>query len=181
MHRTQLFHVVIAEIPHVKEFTEQRIADQRRVIILNNLLPNVIVRQIKDEVEAELNILHHAQGSPPPDEEPSTASEDNNYDTKNEVPAPDCESVWVSNCKRHLIECLGMDPNKLPGLPKIAYKLGLNLPLKEANEAICYDLTNLEKIHLRMYCAALTTIEQSGLKINTEAKFYSSKTEIPAW
>ncbi|KAL3279411.1 hypothetical protein HHI36_016922 [Cryptolaemus montrouzieri] len=93
MYRTKLFQNVIAHIPHLREFTEQRIADQRRVIILNNLLPNVIVGQIKDEVEAELNILHHAQGSPQPDEEPSTAGEDNNYETKNEAPAPDCESV----------------------------------------------------------------------------------------
>ncbi|KAL3278303.1 hypothetical protein HHI36_013636 [Cryptolaemus montrouzieri] len=127
MYRTKLFQDVIDHIPHLREFTEQRIADQRRVIILNNLLPNVIVKQIKDEVEAELNILHHTQGSPQPDEESSTASEDSNNNGKNESPTPDCESVWVSNYKRHLIEYRGMDPNRRPRLPKIAYKPGLNL------------------------------------------------------
>ncbi|KAL3273153.1 hypothetical protein HHI36_014607 [Cryptolaemus montrouzieri] len=139
---------------------------------------------IKANNKAELNILHHAQGSPQPDEESSTASENSNYETKNESSAPDCESVWVSNYKRHLIEYRAMDPNRRPRLPKIAYKQGLNVSLKEANEAICDDLTeqtDLEEIYLRMYCAASTTIEQSGMKINTEAKFYSSKTEIPAW
>ncbi|KAL3266328.1 hypothetical protein HHI36_010505 [Cryptolaemus montrouzieri] len=74
MYRTKLFHDVIAHIPHLREFTEQ-------------------LRQIKDEVEAELNIQHHAQGSTQPDEEPSTASEDNNSEAKNEAPEPDCESV----------------------------------------------------------------------------------------
>ncbi|KAL3271962.1 hypothetical protein HHI36_022431 [Cryptolaemus montrouzieri] len=110
---------------------------------------NYSMIQIKDEVEAELNIPHHAQGSPQPNEEPSTAMGYNNSEAKNEAPVPDCESVWVSNCKRHLIE----------------YR-------EEANEAICDDLTeqtDLEEIHLRVYCAASTTIEQSDLKINTEA------------
>ncbi|KAL3266240.1 hypothetical protein HHI36_010421 [Cryptolaemus montrouzieri] len=65
-----------------------------------------------------------------PDEEPSTAREDNNSEAKNEVPAPDCESVWVSNYERHLIEYRGMDPNRRPKLPKMAYKPGLNLSPK---------------------------------------------------
>lgn len=43
------------EFPEYSHLTEQRIADQRRVIFWNNLLPDISITQIKQDVEAMLN------------------------------------------------------------------------------------------------------------------------------
>ena len=55
MYRQRLHANFIQKFPYLNHLNEQRIADQRRAIIVRNLLPPLTLEQIKEEVRRELN------------------------------------------------------------------------------------------------------------------------------
>lgn len=180
MYRMRLHNHFIEKIPHLNHLSEQRIADQRRAIIRNNLLPPPAIEQIRAEVEREIN-------QQPINENPEIQEEENRGNEADLLllnlrpSVNNCQTLWEENYQQHLTEFRESDPAKRPALPKLVYTPNTRSLLGIANQHLEGQLNadmNLEEIQLHVYCAALATIKANKQKI-LQPK--TRKPEKPRW
>lgn len=182
LYRTRMRNHFVEKMPHLSHLSEQRIADQRRVIMRNNLIPQPAIEQIRAEVEREFN-----------QQEPVNNSLENHEDENDGLPTGlplenlrpsviNRQTSWEKSYQQHLTEFRGSDPSKRPVLPKLVFNPNLYTLLETANQNLKKQLDaemGLEELHLHVYCAALATIESNNQKIKQISK--PCKPQKPRW
>ena len=187
MYRHKLHEDLLQKRPELGTISEQRIADQRRTIIIRNLLPPPVIEQIKDEVRNELEQrnrpqqINEAQNTNEPEmEAPLTGTNA----TKEDHTSRQLQTLWMSCFEASIIQYTGIDPCRRPKLPKIRYKPTTKELTTIANEklgATINQRTTLEEIHFLIYCAAVATITMNGQKLTNEQSTEHEANRTPRW
>lgn len=160
--------------PELSHLTEQRIADQRRAIITNNLLPGATIDTVREEIYREVGHNTHVTyktsevqiALPCTDTTPTKPTEVPSVPTELEE-----QSCLRDQIGKMLTQYKAMDPCSRHRLPKISYRPSTNNIINKANKVLSNLLTlemNLEEIHRHIYCAAAAVITENGQKICVE-------------
>ena len=192
-YRNQLYQQFVTQYPQY-QVTEQRIADQRRTIVVKNLLSNEQLQKLREQVALE---LQNTQDQDMINEEPQIVVDHNiedetqannlNEDSKIENNTIHSEKQKIVTLfEESLIKYVGTDPKERPYLPKVPLNMKTKKVITYINTEILPQKSDesltLEEIHTLIYCAATTTIEAMGLKVRPLTKNWSNKTKkIPEW
>lgn len=177
----QSLHAEFREkFPHIV-VTEQRLVDQKRAILTNNLIPKVRLEQIKQEVAEEISssnngcpltqtiadshVVPNSTQLDEADQDPSTAGakEDNLSDI-------------IDIYQELFLKYSGLDPTLRPRIPKlnINRKDRLTQIIQYINEHVLpfqiKEEDTLTDIHAIVYCAAATVAVKAGFKLKDQSE-----------
>lgn len=156
------------------DVTEQRLADQVRVIHRNNLIPEIRRNVIKEEVARELNI-------PESDEIELNISEDIPRETQQnssrihvEANDSNTQNTADERTKQIFLNIHSLydktDPSKRPPIPKINSSIKVSTILQDINDNILPPIVNniqdIEGLQTVVYCAAITMAIRIEKKVN---------------
>ena len=195
-YRQDLFTLFKEKYPQIN-VTEQRVADQRRTIVMKNLLPTATIEAIKGQAAIELS--QNNQGGSNND-----TDHDNNIDIQqiNPVTTENITNIGIQNSDNDdtaTIEKLkemyhttyseynGSNPIMRPRLPKINSSSKLSYILSLMNNNIIPDIVeenrDIKSIHTVIYCCAMTVLRFLNIKIHqqTGTKKIISEKRKPKW
>ncbi|KAI5692968.1 hypothetical protein M8J75_004967 [Diaphorina citri] len=181
-----------AEYPDI-EVSEQRIADQRRVIIRNKLLSEITINNIKmreqNQQEMEQNIGVERTSDNEIEENDTDLA--HLHDTQNRtMPSEDPRDGLTELIENTLRETLqkysGIDPTKRPWIPvqKTSRKLSNIVQIMDEQVApFILDVQTFEDLHDAIYCMAYTAAKCNGAKIKEVdgIRILKSQEEVPPW
>ncbi|KAF9802031.1 hypothetical protein SFRURICE_004282 [Spodoptera frugiperda] len=205
-YRTLLHEDIISKCPSIAHLSAQRIADQRRSIVNNQLLSTDRLNQIREEVRNELALIR--SNSPdytniiPQQITPETITQHNdNVESTTPINTNDQNTQQLAqitaNLSPEIIEQLeqmysetynkfkNSDPTARPYIPK------LRSSRKLASITSCLNThilpmtltsdTDFNTLQTRIYCAAYTAAKFNGAKIreNTQCNYQPEK--VPWW
>ena len=170
--------------------TEQRVADQYRVILRNNLIPETRINSIKREIAAEITeeqVLNEVRENLQDNPIRERAQAEANIDPPDQIPLPEVEinqelltedqnnehnedvhAKFCTEFRKAIAEYDGTNPSTRPALPRVNSSRKLAILLDAANLIIpdyILTATTLEQLHLIIYCAATAIIKTLGIKI----------------
>ncbi|KAF2890371.1 hypothetical protein ILUMI_15802 [Ignelater luminosus] len=173
-----MYNLFVNIHPQMKNVTEQRIADQRRMIVVNNKIPQTIL----DELKVNATIQEYQSTT---QDEHIIAIDSNNYEetTQNEhIITVDRSNEEQNHAKKrfeveaeveketekafmirqefekNLIKYYGANPTKRERLPKLGFNKTTPLILHEINKIIQNKIDkdiNIEEINSLIYCGAI--------------------------
>jgi hypothetical protein len=185
-----LFYNEWKKIYPTTSVTEQRICDQRRVIIRNVLLTTTEIEKIKNDISMELNATLN---------EASITSIESSDETIIYTVDPSLEEVESftpilreipyeinTEFNKALIEFQGSDPNIRPTIPKIPYNRKAKSTVEAMNtllESKHISFESIEQIHLTVYAAATAVCRILKLKFpSNQVKHRTDiQTHKPEW
>lgn len=190
MYRNKMYEQFKAMYPSMN-ITVQRIADQYRSIIVNNMIPTPVIEQIKKEVSETLGNQQCSENTI----EPSEVIIDNgdNYEntsdvnrTKNDVNnvIDKLEQMLINEFNIAVIEFSGMNPANRHIIPKQLTSAKLDKITAVLNTKILPDVivdANFEKLHTTIYCAAVAAIRTNGSKTKSKSQGNNSIKQKPHW
>lgn len=206
-YRQQLYLDFQQKFPNIN-VTEQRIADQRRVIVRNNLIPGAILERIKQEValslqnssdaiQIENNTNAQSQVNdtnrivPDTEENHNITVDSERTQAHEETELGNRESSHINklaDCmEEHLLKYTGMNPTKRPRIPKIQVTKQFDETIEILNNHILPKYINtdttLTDIHTLIYSAAITTAVYHHYKIHKmkQEPTKNKKQYEPAW
>ncbi|KAF2901858.1 hypothetical protein ILUMI_04333 [Ignelater luminosus] len=180
-YRGKMYNLFVNIHPQMKNVTEQRIADQRRMIVVNNKIPQTILDELK------VNATRQEYQSTTQDEHIITI-DSNNYEkttqnehiiivdrsnkeqnhekTRFEVESEvekETEKAFMirQELEKNLIKYYGADPTKRERLLKLRFNKKTPLIIHEINRIIQNKIDkdmNIEEINSLIYCGAISTI-----------------------
>ena len=189
MYRGKLHHAFITQYPHLAHITEQRIADQRRVIIKNTLLTLDTQEQIKHETEALLNTNNTLTVQ----DNTSVLSnyEIQTFTTHNQSIDPNNHTNQTltslqDEFNNALLEFSNTDPTQRSRIPKQSHTTKLHRLTQALNDHILpnyiNDETNLHQLHFFVYCGAVAVSRCNGSRITINKQQHTTKKRsLPAW
>ncbi|CAH2020482.1 unnamed protein product [Acanthoscelides obtectus] len=151
-----------SEYPEIK-VSEQRVADQYRVIIKNNLIPQPRLNAIKQKVQLDLmqqegsnnEIRDNGQS-----EQEQIESEQPGVDDSNDQDT-EIFGILITEMGRAYAEFDGTNPLERPPLPKLKSSRKLAVVLCQLNKQILPEYLAhsncIEQLHTLIYCAAVAT------------------------
>lgn len=155
--------------------TEQNVADQRRSIIRNNLIPEHRLEQIKQEVARELAFLDH---EPIPNQaQPGigqTASDPEPVPTPSDLPEEIIENETTRDLRmeftRALLEFEGTNPLVRPSIPRQNSSRRLAIAAELMNNMILPNYleqhaSTFDELHTAIYAAAVAIVRLTGGEI----------------
>lgn len=170
-YRQQLHTTFITQYPTMK-VTAQRIADQRRSIIKNNLIPEPVLSRIRDEVTKELQ--RDSESIPPG----STVSTSPETDVTTQDPSTpeaiisdnsDLYEKTSNEFHKALLEYSGTDPTQRPILPKQQSSKKFGRIIENLNSKVLPEYLkehqSFPELHTSIYCAALTAVRLNNGKL----------------
>ncbi|XP_050502317.1 uncharacterized protein LOC126881795 [Diabrotica virgifera virgifera] len=188
-YRQQLYAEFCREYPDI-QVSEQRVSDQYRVIVRNNLIPETRRNTIKSEVEREINnqelVLDQVPNEildeqipeiPIPETQPDNTQQENN----------ELRDSLENEMARAVQEFNGTNPLSRPPLPRInsCKKLGALLQIVNTEVLPNYvaEAHTLEYLHMLIYCAATAIANVMGVKIRTRRGTNNERTgnRIAPW
>ena len=199
-HLRQLF---LAAYPDLTNVTEQRLVDQKRVIINNKKLTVQEIEEIKREVAHELHM-----SSTPIEADiiftPSSVDEFSRHardgvasprayqihrlvDSADSVPSfEDTMELETREKIRFFIDkWRGSNPNLRPAIPKLWMNRMCKDRIKIINNKIINELiseeADLEEIHLVVYACACTVTVLNGQKLRSQGEQCPKRRRKPAW
>lgn len=188
-YRQQLHAEFCRKYPNI-EVSEQRVADQYRVILRNNLVPETRLNTIKREVEQEIHNHPDLQNIDANIEEPEVQPildiQDTNPANTQQVDNELHQEV-TTQMARAVLEFTGTDPLSRPSLPKVNSSKKLGKVLELMNNQILPNYfagaDTLEKLHEVIYCAATAIVRAMGVKIRPSQEPNSVRAElrVPPW
>lgn len=169
MYRSALHRAFIEKFPSLQNITVQRIADQMRVIISNNLLPEPILQQIRGEIQLE---MQREEETDQPDAAVEHAEEAHMENLTGDVDlitgrdiVTNANNYTVNNALEELHKALaefdGTDPARRPRLPKLRTNKNTNNIINSFNVLLkdfVAERNTLEKLHALIYCAAVAVL-----------------------
>lgn len=188
INRPELRRLFLEIYPGYTNVTEQRLVDQKRVIVMNNRLSSPEIEEIKRQVAIQL--AQNDQEHPPltqelhaPNvdmdlEEPNAQSHTANTEPPRQTINED--TVAFTLCS-NLIKWSDTDPNSRPLIPKLRYSKTAHEMVKHVNSIITTHIrenTTLEQLQCLTYCAALTVTQLSNPVPTKDA---TAKTSEPKW
>ena len=175
------------------EVTAQRISDQRRAIVRNNLIEPQVLNKIRADVTTELAgaVVHEVDESPdvPAASQPQIASthegtlekQDDYEEQFKKVASDQVNGMFVKS----LIEYKGMDPTKRPYIPKQGTSSKLASIVQELNDTVLPQylekVETFEDLHTLVYCAAVTAVQLNGAKIKDRNIAKNREEKVPRW
>lgn len=184
--RTRLHEEFIARFPELRHLTEQRIADQYRVIIRNNRVPQPTRLRIRQEVERELNRQNNTTPQVPRRSRRSTivlrisnANQSLNVQESSEL---DQEATDVF--QEALTEYGELDAFSRPTLPKLRFGTATLQIVAALDRVLCQVMeegSSLELIHKHVYCAATAAIKLNGQTIQLSRQPSGRSQKYPRW
>lgn len=187
-YRQQLHTTFITQYPTMK-VTAQRIADQRRSIIKNNLIPEPVLSRIRDEVTKE---LQRDSESIPPGSAVSTSPETDVTTQDPSTPEAiisdnsDLYEKTSNEFHKALLEYSGTDPTQRPILPKQQSSKKFGRIIENLNSKVLPEYLkehqSFPELHTGIYCAALTAVRlNNGKPILLSKKPIKKKIREPPW
>ncbi|KAI5720807.1 hypothetical protein M8J77_011910 [Diaphorina citri] len=181
-----------AEYPDI-EVSEQRIADQRRVIIRNKLLSEITINNIKmreqNQQEMEQNIGVERTSDNEIEENDTDLA--HLHDTQNrtmpfEDPRDGLTELIENTLRETLQKYSGIDPTKRPWIPvqKTSRKFSNIVQIMDEQVApFILDVQTFEDLHDAIYCMAYTAAKCNGAKIKEVdgIRTLKSQGEVPPW
>lgn len=198
----QQLHAEFCKVYPELQVTEQRIADQYRTILRNNLIPEGRRNEIMQQVEEEIN--HHATGTVEPETEEETPintsaigeegesadiNPEQNTEANAETQDDNNETIekLTTEMTKAMMEYNRTDPLSRPVLPRLRSSRKLGLLLNIMNNRIISDylleVHTLEDLHTVLYCAATAITRIVGVKIlsRAESNIRKKQREMPNW
>ncbi|CAH2016975.1 unnamed protein product [Acanthoscelides obtectus] len=186
-YRPRLHTAFCSEYPEIK-VSQQRVADQYRVIIKNNLIPQPRLNAIKQEVQLDLmqqegsnnEIRDNGQS-----EQEQIESEQPGVDDSNDQDT-EIFGILITEMGRAYAEFDGTNPLERPPLPKLKSSRKLAVVLCQLNKQILPEYLAhsncIEQLHTLIYCAAVATVRTLGVKMPTQKITENSVKPItPKW
>lgn len=182
------------------EISEQRICDQRRVIINKKYLTDTEISQIKHEISAQINNTSQDSQSlsQPPETQDTTIAfnqtesasiileneicEVNTDESTNQV---SIELIELYNATK--LEFEGTDPLKRPSIPKIPYNKKSKEAINQINMLIknkYSQLESLDDLQLIVYVSAVTICKYLNVKFRQnqiEKNNFVNRNIKPSW
>lgn len=183
-YRAVMHRLFIERLPELSHINEQRVSDQRRVIIKNRRLTELEIAQIKEEVRAEVEAqretIDSSRTSDSDDQEacPNEETQRQVIESPKEAPREgrtgtpllekeeeERRAITMNAFNEAFTLYEGTNPNIRPELPKLQY----NRFVKKTNQCIdqilkeIIPVKDLETIQLYIYCGAVT-----ALKLNNQ-------------
>lgn len=178
-YRNQLHQKFMEKYPTVN-VSAQRISDQRRAIMRNNLIPAMTLAQIKSDVRNELQHITNQEADHTREDNIELEHEINNQQPRQQ-PESNAQENQAPNINLNLTEELqekfqtaltqysGMDPTKRPIIPKQKTSIKMAKIVHVMNtEILPAHLTSVqsfEDLHTSLYCAALAAAQSNGSRI----------------
>ena len=181
-YRTELRRMFLEKYPDYQMVTEQRLVDQKRVIIKNKRLSPVRIEEIKNEIAQEINENTTIEGNETQEEithhTPLDATEENinQISFQNNITPVDrtdqpqevnqMEKLIDTCLQKNLIEWSFSEPRARPPITKLQFNKHTSYIVQKVNEMIKTLInkeTTLNNLHTIIYCSARTIIE-----VNTE-------------
>lgn len=191
-YRRELQQLFLKEYPDLTHITEQRLIDQKRVIINNKKLTAEEIQVVKEEVARELeeagqeipiidaqdNVVEMATQDSPPRKSDEQDTESN----------PSTEEVRIQEIsdmiESYIVKWRDTNPNARAAIPKLRYSHKIENTVKLINTKLIRnfitDDSDLEEIHLVIYACACATTVLNGQKLFTNEKS-PKKPRKPAW
>lgn len=198
-YRAELLPLFLQKYPQLSHLTEQRLADQKRMIQRNNRITQPRLEQIKSEVAKELRTIQNIehQNSPQSSDtdtftQDEAQEEPSNNDKQSGVPEEVAETDELCRKLKEQIEIgkiswIGTDPTKRHALPKLIYKTDTKKLIDTMNKIIKQYITyqnSLEYIHTIIYIAAASVLICNGQNpIKSPTSHHKDKCRIskPKW
>lgn len=193
-YRQQLHAEFCRVFPNV-QVSEQRVADQYRVILRNNLVPETRLNRIKTEVEQEILSHLNVSNNNVTVMQPEQHIEARYYDQNLRQPQQenleqdnnDLYNELSTEMARAMLEYEGTNPLGRPSLPKVNSSKKLGAVMSVVNTLILpryvAESHTLECLHTVIYCAAIAVVRNLGIKVKTRQSPNSLRTEhrMPPW
>lgn len=185
-YRYALHRAFVKEFPQYDSITEQRVADQRRAIVNNNLIPAPMLQQIYGEVELE---MQREEGNVIPQEiEPANSQpigDNNGNENTSQTSTDECA---VAELNRALAEFDGTNPAQRPKLPKLKTNKNTKTIITSLNNVLrnyAEEHNSLEKLHSLIYCGAVAVLRSHNQQIRIPEQRYTPNNkknkQKPVW
>ncbi|XP_067127561.1 uncharacterized protein [Centruroides vittatus] len=200
-YRQQLHHKFTQQYPHLT-VTEQRVVDQKRTIIHNNLIAQttleLIKQQVADQIHQQTETSNINEDHVTCQDNPATSIDNNTHTTITTNDTTDTSSSITDNIDLDLVNTLslifqetltkytGTDPTQRPRIPKINTSKEVGKTLNYVNTHLLphyiHSISTLADIHTLVYAGAVTVVTHHGLKVQSQTN--TQKTQFyhkPAW
>lgn len=195
--RALLRQLFLENYPEYTNVTEQRLIDQKRVIVKNNRLPLIQRETIKKQVAEYLarrptvtednpvNIFQQDDGEESPDEQGNSESIGEQVGQTQGPTFPDADER-LKAIRESLEEALarwrGIEPSKRPYLPKLQESKRTYVDVVAINKILPEYVErtgSLQELHTLIYCAATTILMVNEQKIHNTKQKYARERKQP--
>ena len=194
--RAHLRQLFLEKYPYLSNITEQRLMDQKRVIVCNNRLSPNQIQQIKEEITIALqetdevrSPIRNPQNTPlqSPTNNPNTSiyqTQPDNPPEQHHINSSTQEDFIEKKLLEEITHWQTVDPKKRPRLPKLKINNETSNTLQQLNKIITSLITNkpiatIEEIHMLVYSAAYITLTQNKQKIVQNK--HRNPPKLPKW
>lgn len=174
--------------------TVQRVADQRRVIVTNNLLPLTTLQNIRERVVRTLNTTSNDTTINPINQTHSETLNDLNTDSQSNTNISteyneQIDPILLEKLKTYFNEALSrftnIDPTERPRIPKLYIKKNTFNTIEYLNKHILPShletLETIDELHTAIYCAATTVVRHHEIVKQPQNKDSSQTSKTPGW
>lgn len=202
-YRRELHRLFTQVYPELEStVSEQRLIDQRRVIINNKRLSDETIQAIKNEVRLKINqnttststttlneITTDNDHVEQPTESEDTDDQPNEQETllQTSDTTPQHAEIDTEEIENELIKNViywkGIYPSNRPALPKLIFKKDTTSTIHKVNLVInkhISDIETLEDMNIYIFAAAMTTIQLNGQKLSINRN-NSNNNGKPKW
>ena len=208
-YRGELHRLFREDFPNMV-VTEQRVADQRRMIVVKNMLSQDTLNRVRKDVADELKLMQDANQEVEllhtQENEVSNLAEDldvlNNSEQTEVREATitqvrdvsvgmivEEDAIIVGNLVNEfeiaIQEFSQIEPNARPTLMKLRHSAKLSHAIKLMNRTVLSryeeNVCTFEDIHTAVYCGAVAVIRFMGMKVTTSGSFEKKKNQLPKW
>lgn len=192
LYRSEMKRLFLQKFPNYTNVSEQRLVDQKRVIVNNNRLTQIERENIKRQVAENLaperqrqihtleNVeIHETEAV---QDRKMQETRDRAGELMNRPEKDERKEALREALETNLAKWNGSDPTKRESLPKLQIDRETRKNITVINEILLDYVDNtesLEQLHTLIYCAALTIVLQNKKKIHKETVDHTNRK--PKW